>query len=444
MRFQEKARTMNIVEYFYSIYDIVANYENDKRTRIEAFHKLADFICSMQKPKPYIITMVNALLEEFESSTTSNEFVIMVMNEIANELCLKRVYSHVLLLSEENNVAFALRRSADSKIIMMPAWSFNAFWADSYDGILQCGKIPFEEVIISAVGNAKLIHAYNICLYQICTNPSAYFIQANYLKQIEYTDTLVTGMSYTRNAIRDEYLDKKVVSVANSSQDLYFDFKYFKDAISRSSKIKNVIIGLAPYSLRYDLSKTRLDYRIFYYQELFDDSHNNPEYKACLHEHHEQIKRLKKIFGEGIFDILFDTLADPLAIEGLERRTKIFVPAEITEPEVKEMVKKFDKPYYETITENKKILREYFDLALAHGISIYVFVPPYSQWYKEHWKKDYLDEVLDYVNELGKEYDFDLIDLSSFDLPDYYFGDYAHLNNLGAITVATVLNQILK
>ena len=435
---------MTIVDFFYDNYDVIVDSNCNKAERIKAFQRIADYICKMRQPSSFVVAIIEALLSEMESNIVNETYISKLMRELEGAIYLQRKPNKILLLSEENNVAVALRACGTEGLLMIPCWAFSADWVDSYDVLLQCGEKPFDSKILKVTGEGRVINAYKVFLNQMCINPSSHMILAKYESGVEDAEVVVTGMSYTRNAIRAEFIDKKLISLANSSQDLYYDFLCFKDAVEKGKKLNTVIIGLAPYSLRYDLSKTRMDYRIYFYQELFDDSHNNERLKEELHVYHSHIKAMKEVFSDKEFDYLFHRLADLSRIEMVERTRGIFDPSGLTDPELEEMKSKFDKPYEDTILENKQILREYIKCAISRNIRVYIFMPPYTSWYKQHWKQEYQDEVLNYVYELGEEFDFDLIDLSSLDFPDSYFGDYAHVNNIGAIAVASIINQVIN
>lgn len=434
---------MFLIDFFYDNYDVITDANSDGEGRVIALRRIVDFVCKMKKATNYIVALLDALSYELEAENVNNTIIDHLMHELEKTLHMRRGAKCLSLLSEENNVSDALRDYGADDMIYMPWWSYCDEWADSYDVFWQCGKKNFDSDIANHAGE-RLINIYSILLNQMCINPSAHIILSKYETNINEAEVIVIGMSYTRNAIRAEYIDKKLVSLANSSQDLYFDYLCFKDAMSKGDNVKSVIIGLAPYSLRYDLSKTRMDYRVYFYQELFDDSHNNVKMRDELHEYHKQISLLKKIFDSEMIEKLFRRLADISEVEKLERSQKTFIPEEITELEVEDMRKKYDKPYMDTIQENKMILKDYIECARLLGVHVYLFMPPYTKWYKTHWDQRYINEIRNYVYELGEVFDFDLIDLSDIDLPNHYFGDYAHVNNIGAMYIASVINQILN
>ena len=105
---------------------------------------------------------------------------------------------------------------------------------------------------------------------------------------------------------------------------------------------------------------------------------------------------------------------------------------------------KYSKPYEETYKENRELLRDYIHYAISKGCKVIVFIPPYSEWYRNRWNPEYLGELLGYLCELKSKMDFMLVDLSGEKLPDYYFGDYAHLNRLGSIYTISKLNRCIR
>ena len=432
---------MNICEFFFNRSDGFLNQSYNVKQRLSYLSEIIDFVCVMEAAPEYFIGLINSLLDECDSGLEDYCTCQLMMSEIARMLGIKR-NAKVVVIASENNWVTEVISGWSGTVAVMPCWAMNREHTDSYDYYIKCGEKGFPFL----VDPDRLIDLYAICTYQFWANPSAYHIVQQYDKDIEKADTLITGMSYTRNAIRAEYYDNKIVSMANSSQDIYYDYMCFRNAISRNAKLRKLVVGLAPYSFRYDLSKTRFDYRLFFYHGIFEDcdAHNNLNLVNELKNYRGKVLLLNSIFGNEILDALYDKSSAYSSIECVEHRNAIFHPNDISDNEIKEMEKKYDKPYEETIVENKKLLKEYIDHACSLGIEVYVYIPPFSLWYKERWNHDYVKEFFDIISEISLSTKFELINMIDECLSDQYFGDYAHLNDLGAMYVAKKIRKIIS
>ena len=431
---------MRLNEIMFLNYDNFINVKLEKNLRLQSFKQLLDIICKMDLAPAYVEGTINALLDECDCGFRNEKRIRLYIDELINYIGIKRNSDYMVVFSEDNIIIETLRNNYKN-FSFIPLWAYVDEYSDSYDLFIQCGKDKFD----INVPEEKYINLHDICFYQMCINPSSYVISSKYLKKINEAKTFVTGMSYTRNAIRGEYITGNLLSMANSSQDLYYDFACFRNAISNNPGIKNVIVGFAPYSLRYDLSKTRFDYRLYYYTGILPnyDVHNNVTLKKELKEYKRQIDIFVSVFGREIFDDLFEKVAIKSQIEGLEHRHFIFNSKNVSEEDKIEMAKKFQKPFEETLLENKQIISEYIEYALEHNVKVYLFLPPFSNWFKSNWDVNYVNELLKYIDILSEQYDFTLINLLDINLPDYYFGDYAHLNDLGSIYVSSIIDEYL-
>ncbi len=431
---------MKINDLFFDNYDCFLDINLKKTIRIEALKNIMNIIGRMSFVPKYVEAIINAILDQLDNFISDEKIIRLYMDELSQYMGIKRNSKLVVVLSEENCISLTLKNYM-ADVSFMPGWTLVNNEDEFYDLYIKCGT-KSETIVIP---KEKLIDLYSICMYQMCINPSSYVISSNYKRHSSESKIIITGMSYTRNAIRKEYMGDGILSVANSSQDLYYDFLCFKNIYNKNKNIEKLIIGLAPYSLRYDLSKTHFDFRMFYYMGMLDecDAHNNESLVSNLIEYKKQVDLFVSNFGEHLLDVLYENIADRTKIESLEHRQYVFNPKDISTEEKNEMIRKFQKPYDITLQENKQILEEYIKYALDNHVKVYLFLPPYSNWYRHNWDSTYLDELLTYTEELSKRYDFELINFINRELPDYYFGDYAHLNNIGSIYITSKIMEYL-
>lgn len=104
-------------------------------------------------------------------------------------------------------------------------------------------------------------------------------------------EMFATGMSYTSFGLDSTKFNHKLFNFAKASQDLYYDYQIAKFAVntSRRGKIRCALIGLAPYSFHFDLSKTTNEnWRLIHYLVALND----------LHNFHLPAKKCRKLFHE--------------------------------------------------------------------------------------------------------------------------------------------------
>ena len=99
--------------------------------------------------------------------------------------------------------------------------------------------------------------------------------------------------------------------------------------------------------------------------------------------------------------------------------------------------------YSRRMGENKLLLEEYVKLCKSKNLKIIFFIPPYTDWYKERMQKSYYEELLEFTNELSTKYEAKVVDMMNVSLPDSCFSDYANVNSIGAVKIASYINEVI-
>lgn len=198
-------------------------------------------------------------------------------------------------------------------------------------------------------------------------------------------------------------------------------------------KLKYALIGLAPYSFHYDLSKT-FGYRYIPLQYLiaFNDLHNFfvpvDFYKKFIRAEYLLMKLPLEPFDYGA--VPWNKKMDPQA--RLNARDIIDGWA--------------DKNYPDTRDENIKILDDYLTLCGRNRIRPIMFLPPMTEGYIKHFSKQKLDEFHYLVGQACKKHPYAVfIDgwkLQGF--TDADFRDIDHMNVYGAAKFSTFLNSVIE
>lgn len=291
-------------------------------------------------------------------------------------------------------------------------------------------KTRFEKAGSSDI----FIFLYEFLMHYYYRMPYWYF---NYCKMqvSQNISSVVTGISYIKCALQDH----SILNLANTGQDLEHDFtmfeKYMEICSQREIKVENVIIGLCPYSLRYSMKQSYANREeLLLYEPVVEGILLEEGYPYYGWWYAYQ-KKLIDIFLKDL-DIRECFFEYYVPIYGkIDNKEAVFCERRLSDAERMEYQnaqhRVYNKPYEATIQENKEILRKYTDSASNRGLRIIFFLPPYTELYKREWNRDYLEELKQYVMELGKEYDSHVLDLTGDYFPDWYFEDAGHLNAVG-------------
>lgn len=294
------------------------------------------------------------------------------------------------------------------------------------------------------------INCINLCNYYSMTYYTNTDFQTN-LKNYDNSkntniETIITGMSYTYYGIDTKYFSNNTALLATPSQDIYYDIHMLRKCYADNSmSLKYSIFGLAPYSLHYDLSLSRLvGMRTLQYYQEFGSIHNA---KTDLHQIIDfEHSKMMKYFGYNIGKEIYDKyLYTPMAIHEYNQMKKgDFNPSNISDKDIYEINSKYHKKYPETVEENKQLIREYLAFCQECNIHAIFMMPPFSNWYKQNMNQAHLTELWSFIDSLKDEFSYSIFDFTDEIWEDYYFVDYAHLNELGAIKLSSRLNALIE
>lgn len=293
-----------------------------------------------------------------------------------------------------------------------------------YDGkmnLMQKCEIPTEKLIsfadVTTMGNFQT------------ERPLRY-----YKAHSQEYEIFATGTSYAETAIDVRKFKRKAINLATSSQDLYYNFQIAKALVSmqgENKKLRYALIGLAPYSFHFDLSKTFvLKCRILPYFIVFNDVHNFPipadVYKNFIRKEWLAKKfPLKNVNLNGVKSP--KVMANPLDNnDGIRPWT--------------------GKYYQETHDENIKILDDYLTLCEKNNIRPVMFMAPLTEKYIANFNKQLLDEFYDLVGQARQKHPSALfVDGYKWKGTTYAdFYDHQHVNFRGAAKFSTYLNNFIE
>ena len=240
-----------------------------------------------------------------------------------------------------------------------------------------------------------------------------------------------TGNEYMRdglnfNFIPDVRTDKNIasggVNLADPYQDLRQSYLLAKHVFAHVAPgtIKFVLIGLSPYSFRYDNAK--------------DLPHKkNPQYLFALRNFAEEDTRaelLDALFNDDvkkIFETTTSAQAD-LNFDGIK--------AELNrEFSVKAIADWEDntRPFTNVAADgNIQILKDYIELCLANGAKPVGVVFPFFAAVKKAYSKKILRDFRTALGQLKEVYNFPCIDMFDINIGFECFCDMTHLNSTGS------------
>ena len=243
------------------------------------------------------------------------------------------------------------------------------------------------------------------------------------------------GISYAEVGLDLKYIPYKGVNFAGSNQDLrqgYLTAKYIFEHVQPGT-IKFVLIGLAPYSFRYDNP------------ESFSVCPRNLQYMLTLNAppqnvHDNLLLALVRDNVKNIFTQITAEQAD-LNFDRIKNSFNGEIPAKsITnwESELKALNKKF-RP--KTVEKNLQILKDYIKLCLANGAKPVGVVLPFAPAARKNFDEENLTLFRLAIRQLEESYDFKCIDLFDMQLGYDCFYNMAHLNLRGA-TLASLFVSV--
>ena len=188
--------------------------------------------------------------------------------------------------------------------------------------------------------------------------------------------------------------------------------------------VKFVLIGLAPYSLRYENNES------LQYMLALNTPPQNPHDKLLLELVSDNVKNFVANITAGQADLNFDN-EKINSVKDLN--TKAIVD---WEDELNNLTKKL---FPDSVKKNLQILKDYIKLCISNGAKPVGFVFPFSPVIKKNYAEESLTLFRLAVRQLEKIYDFTFIDLFDLNLGYDCFWNLAHLNLRGSTLASTFL-----
>ena len=395
-------------------------------------------------------------------SSVLSVFRLELQRETVNEECISG-YTHILkeclnvncslknpkcIVFGDNWLSEEIKNRMRSMNYCVLDWhAANPSYIDECDLFLLCDEY-LKVYGLRETDEEKTVKIWEYLKYKFVVFPSFYEAYMNFKRQCgQKIKCIITGDSNIKKAIPSNILHTKTAALANYAQDIYYDYQLFCHALSFMPELEYAVIGLEPYSLHYDMSRSRVDWRrCLPYYPIVHTMHNCTGAKELIALYEDGEKKIKSYFDEEYIDSLYDVYAaqaKPVA----DGRADVYDSGNCAKDSsalhTREMRELYHKPFPEIVEENKKILEKYTGLCAEKKIKTLLVIPPYTDWYKEHMDREYYEELLLFLNYLCKRYGAMLIDLCQYTFPDSCFGSYSGVNCLGAVKAASYINEVI-
>lgn len=433
--------------------NMILNINIGKDIRQKELAKIEDYAKGLvnlsAEKKTELEAVIEAFKAELEGEAISEECIGGYYRLLKEMLNVHRGFKGLkCVIYGDNWLAEEMEKKMNSMNYSVFHWrAVNPDYINEYDLYIVCDEL-LKSYDIGAIQNQeKIIKVWDYLKYKFVLFPAFYSTYTNLKRQNnDKVKCIVSGNTNIVSAVRSKLLHVKSVSVANSAQDIYYDFKMFCHACESMPNIEYAIIGLVPYALRYDESKSRVEWRrCLVYYPIVGSLHNCEDKEHLIAIFESEDKKMKEYFDEEYMHSLYD-LFEQTGIGAEEEGVycEETVSLEGQQLNIREISELYNRPYTDILLENKVLLEEYAHFCQMKGIKVVFFIPPYTQWYKEHMKKFYYDELVASVKMLCSKYDAQLVDLMDVSMPDCCFKDYSNVNRIGAVKVASYLNSILE
>jgi hypothetical protein len=262
-------------------------------------------------------------------------------------------------------------------------------------------------------------------------------------------DGFITGLSCAKVGIDEDIVCGNVINAAASSQDIFYDFEIAKYILCRNkfaNSIKFALIALTYFSFEFDLSKSGIKDRVYYYYPFIRSLHNKDDLLKKKCEKFNQLEIiLEKIFIKDYKNEIYKDLKSEYE-DGWKEFTNGYITKEKMQIGIEDAKKDSLKDYPKTVEENIKILNRYIEFLKERNITPYIIIVPMSKYYSSYLSERIKSEFKTIIEEVSKKKDvkvYDYFNSSIFSDNDFY--DAAHLNRSGARKFTELINsQILS
>lgn len=251
-------------------------------------------------------------------------------------------------------------------------------------------------------------------------------------------EMFATGICYIGMGLDVTKFKYKLFNFGRSGNDLYYDYQTAKFALECAGggiPIRYALIGLAPYSFHWDMSKSMGGFTHFQQYRAFKD----------LHNFWLPVEKFESIFTQNYLNYrLPDDSLDLNNVYFEKSAEKMNWYYQIAARDRVEVWN--SRTYPETLKENVKIFDDYLTLCEKNNVRPIIFLITMTEGYKKHFKKQMLEEFYYIIHEAVKKHSSAIfIDGWKFQgFSDQDFRDTDHMNIYGAAKFSAILNNVIE
>lgn len=435
-----------------SAMNAVLNVNFGSKVRLQELGKIEEYARGLQHMTKEEGALVWAVLKvfraELESGTINEECIGGYYKMLREALSFNRSPKGKKCVIYGNNwLSREIGKRMRSDNYCVFNWQMvNPDYMDEYDLHIVCDEAVKEYGISYIRPEAEIIRIWDYLKYKFTVFPSFYKTYSDYEKKDkEKVKCIITGNTNIVSAVRSKQLHINTVSLANNGQDIYYDYKMFRHACESMPNIKYAVIGLVPNALRYDASKSRVEWRrCLVYYPIVRSMHNCEESQRLTELYEAADEKVKHFFDEEYIEDLYQIFESGRRLQDEEGEHIFREEGANHDMDMREIGELYHRPHTDVSEENRALLEEYARFCTEKGISAIFLIPPYTRWYKRHMDVSYYTELLVCVKELSEKYGARLVDMFGMDMDDCFFRDYANINSIGAVKVASYINAILE
>lgn len=269
------------------------------------------------------------------------------------------------------------------------------------------------------------------------------------------TKTIITGLSYGLSGLERTIVGNHTLNFAMNSQDIYYDFLHIKRAVKNARNIRTCVITLGYYSLYYDMSLTRNEFKcVGTYLPLFADMHSLKDielykkmYEKLIFEYGNEEKAFARCFFEKTDKLFYGKaiLREHTNPRLLSEGGWINITPERREEYAYERTQLHNKhlKHIETYKENIGILNQMLEFLIEHQIRPIIVILPFSKEYLRYINPLYKESIMQVLGDSPYQLDFmDMNDETIF--TDQDMQDCDHLNLKGAKKASLLVRGIIE
>lgn len=438
-----------------SALNTILNINISKEIRLQELARIEDYSKGLSnlpaEKRITLMAVIEAFRNELNSNPISEECIGGYYRILKEMLSINRsLKGPKCVVFGSNWLAEEIEKKMRSKNYCVFNWrTINPEYINDYDLYILCDE-PLKTYDLTAIADKeKILKIWDFLKYKFVVFPSFYKTYVNFVKnRSDKVKCVVTGNTNIANAVHSNLLHTNSISLANRAQDIFYDFKLFCHACESLPNVEYAIIGLAPFSLRYDASKSKVEWRrCLVYYPIVQTMHNCEDQEHLAELFDSEDRKIKQYFDEEYMRSLYGLFEEQTEPEKNSDENVFDESArtqECTALNIREISELYNRQYTDILLENKVILEEYARFCNRKEIKPVFLIPPYTKWYKEHMKKSYYEELEGTIKTLCTKYNGEFIDMMDVDVPDCCFKDYANVNNIGAVKVASYINAILE